>query len=116
MNRFLLHLRKVLWHAFDDDVINTSKAVAYSGMLMIFPALMVIATLLAQSPEGPNLVGEFRSVLEQFMPADSMGLLPIYASYPQHPVRAIGLVRDLSQHLCRFGSHVVPDGGFSPRI
>ena len=64
----------MLWHAFDDDVINTSKAVAYSGMLMIFPALMVIATLLAQRPEGTNLVGEFRSVLEQFMPADSMDL------------------------------------------
>ncbi len=54
MSQFLLHLRKVLWHAFSDDVINTSKAVAYSGMLMMFPALMVIATLLAQSPEGPE--------------------------------------------------------------
>jgi membrane protein len=75
MNHFLLSLRKVLWHAFDDDVINTSKAVAYSGMLMVFPALMVIATLLAQRPEGTTLVGEFRSVLEQFMPADSLDML-----------------------------------------
>jgi membrane protein len=75
MNHFLLYLRKVLWHAFNDDVINTSKAVAYSGMLMVFPALMVIATLLAQRPEGTTLVGEFRSVLEQFMPADSLDML-----------------------------------------
>ncbi|MGA3265036.1 MAG: YihY/virulence factor BrkB family protein [Terracidiphilus sp.] len=75
MTRFLLHLRKVLWHAFDDDVVNTSKAVAYSGMLMMFPALMVIATLLAQGPEGTTLVGEFRSSFEQFLPADSMDLL-----------------------------------------
>ena len=41
---------------------------------MLFPALMVIATLLAQVPEGTKLVGEFRSVLEQFLPADSMDL------------------------------------------
>jgi membrane protein len=74
MTNFLLYLRKVLWHAFNDDVINTSKAVAYSGMLMVFPALMVIATLLAQGPEGTTLMGELRSVLEQFMPADSMDL------------------------------------------
>jgi membrane protein len=74
MNHFLLQLRKVLWHAFNDDVINTSKAVAYSGMLMVFPALMVFATLLAQGPEGTTLMGELRSVLEQFMPADSMDL------------------------------------------
>jgi membrane protein len=75
MTRFLLHLRKALLHAFDDDVINTSKAVAYSGMLMLFPALMVIATLLAQGREGTTLVGEFRSSLEQFLPADAMDLL-----------------------------------------
>ena len=75
MTNFLLHFRKVLWHAFNDDVINSSKAVAYSGMLMVFPALMVITTLLAQRPEGTTLVGEFRAVLEQFMPADSMDVL-----------------------------------------
>jgi membrane protein len=92
MNQFLLHLRKVLWHAFDDDVINTSKAVAYSGMLMVFPALMVIATLLAQSPEGPNLVGEFRSVLEQFMPADSMDLF----QYTLHTHRTLSMQLVLS--------------------
>ncbi len=74
MTRFLLHLRKALWHAFDDDVVNTSKAAAYSGMLMLFPALMVIATLLAQGPEGTTLVGEFRAALGQFLPADSMDL------------------------------------------
>ena len=92
MTNFLLHLRKVLWHAFADDVINTSKAVAYSGMLMLFPALMVIATLLAQSPQGPNLVGEFRSVLEQFMPADSMDLF----QYTLHTHRTLSVQLVLS--------------------
>ena len=75
MARFLVRLREAVWHALDDDVVNTSKAVAYSGMLMLFPAMMVMATLLAQGPEGTTLVGEFRGVLEQFLPADSMDLL-----------------------------------------
>ncbi len=75
MTGFFITLRKTFLHALDDDVVNTSKAVAYSGMLMLFPALMVMATLLAQGPEGTTLVGEFRSSLEQFLPADSMDLL-----------------------------------------
>jgi len=87
MTRFLLHLRKVLWHAFDDDVINTSKAAAYSGMLMLFPALMVIATLLAQGPGGTTLEGEFRATLAQFLPADSMDLFQ-YALHTHHTLTA----------------------------
>jgi membrane protein len=87
MTSFLLHLRKVLWHAFDDDVINTSKAAAYSGMLMLFPALMVIATLLAQGPGGTTLVGEFRATLAQFLPADSMDLFQ-YALHTHHTLTA----------------------------
>jgi membrane protein len=61
--------------AMADDALNTSKAAAYSGMLMLFPALMVLTTLLAQVPEGTTLVGELRGAFEQFLPGDSMFLL-----------------------------------------
>jgi membrane protein len=44
-------------------------------MLMLFPALVVLTTLLAQVPEGTTLVGEFRTTFEQFLPVDSMDLL-----------------------------------------
>jgi hypothetical protein len=54
--------------ALAHDVINTAKAVAYSGMLMLFPALLVITTLLAQVPEGTTLVGEFRGLSSSFCP------------------------------------------------
>jgi membrane protein len=56
-------------------MLNTAKAAAYSGMLMMFPALVVLTTLLAQVPEGTSLVGEVRATFEQFLPADSMALL-----------------------------------------
>src|ERR1039457_1924045 len=75
MAPLIRHFRKTLWLALDHDVLNTAKAAAYSGMLMLFPALVVLATLLAQVPEGTSLVGEVRASFEQFLPADSMSLL-----------------------------------------
>ena len=57
------------------DVMNTAKASAYSGMLTLFPALLLITTLLAQMPEGNTLVAEIRAIFEQFLPADTMDML-----------------------------------------
>ncbi len=67
--------RKAIWLALEHDVINTAKAAAYSGMLMLFPALVVLTTLLAQVPQGTSLMGEVRAFFDQFLPADSMSLL-----------------------------------------
>lgn len=75
MSRPISFSRNVLWQAFDHDIINTAKAVAYSAMLTVFPALLVLTTLLAQVEDGPTLVGEVRSVFEQVLPADTMDML-----------------------------------------
>ena len=68
-------LRKALWLALEHDVLNTAKAAAYSGMLALFPALVVFTALLARGPKGTTLVGEIRASYEQILPADSMALL-----------------------------------------
>jgi membrane protein len=68
-------LRKAILLALEHDVLNSAKAVAYSGMLALFPALVVLSALLAQAPEGTSLVGEVRGAFEQFLPDDSMSLL-----------------------------------------
>jgi membrane protein len=47
-------------------------------MLMFFPAMLAITTLLAQVPEGTTLVGTIRGAFEQILPADSMELLQSY--------------------------------------
>jgi membrane protein len=78
MTRYLHLLRKALFQALAHDVMNTAKASAYSGMLMMFPALLVLTTLLAQVPEGNTLVGEIRATFEQFLPADTMDMLQSY--------------------------------------
>jgi membrane protein len=74
MARLIRHFEKAVWQALDHDVLNTAKATAYSGMLMVFPALVVLATVLALVPEGTSLGGELRTTFEQLLPADSMEL------------------------------------------
>ncbi len=75
MISFAAKLRKALWLALEHDVLNTAKAAAYSGMLMLFPAMVIITTLLALVPEGTTLVGEIRTSFVQFLPGDTMSLL-----------------------------------------
>jgi membrane protein len=75
MSRYFARVREALFHAFEHDVVNTAKAAAYSGMLMFFPTLLVITTLMAQVEEGPSLVGETRAFLEQFLPTDTLDLV-----------------------------------------
>jgi membrane protein len=72
---YIARIREAMIQAFYHDVVNTSKAAAYSGMLMFFPALLVIATLTAPVEDGPTVVGEVRSLLEQFLPADTLDVL-----------------------------------------
>lgn len=78
MFRSLVHLRNAAAQALANDVFNTAKAVAYSGMLLLFPALLLVTTLLAQVPEGTTLLGAIRNAFGQVLPADSMELLQSY--------------------------------------
>jgi membrane protein len=90
MKRLLAQFRKALWQALEHDTLNTAKAAAYSGMLMLFPALVVLTALLALVPEGNTLVGEIRAEFEQFLPADSMSLLQSY--FETSRIRSVQLI------------------------
>ena len=76
--------------ALEHDVLNTAKAAAYSGMLMFFPAMVVLTTLLALVPEGPTVVGEIRCVSGRFFPLDTVHLMlsSMQARNP-HPGRLV---------------------------
>lgn len=78
MKSFFASLRKAMVQAFKHDVVNTSKAAAYSGMLMFFPAFLVMTLLLAGVPEGSTRIGEIRVALDQYLPEGSMYLLQSY--------------------------------------
>ena len=75
MRKFLRHFRKAVFLALEHDVLNTAKAAAYSGMLMFFPAFIVLTAMIAKFPEGPTAVGEIRWVLGQILPADTVHLM-----------------------------------------
>lgn len=78
MSIILGKVRKAVTQALAHDVVNTSKAAAYSAMLMMFPALLVITTLVAQVQEGTTALGGLRSLFEQFLPPDTLDLLQQY--------------------------------------
>ena len=90
MRPILRQFRKAVFLAIEHDVLNTAKAAAYSGMLLFFPAFIVLTALVAKVPEGPTVVGEIRWVSEQILPADTVRLLlsSIHERNP-HPDRLI---------------------------
>ncbi len=90
MRDFLRHFRRALFLALEHDVLNTAKAVAYSGMLVFFPAFIVLTALIAKFPEGTTAVGEIRWVSGQILPADTVRVMlsSIHARNP-HPERLI---------------------------
>ena len=75
MSKYFAKLKDAVLQAYAHDIVNTSKAAAYSGMLMYFPALLVLTTLLSRVQAGPSLVGEMRNLLEQFLPAGTLDIV-----------------------------------------
>lgn len=76
--RYARALRAAIWHCLADNVLDTAKAAAYSGMLMLCPALLVVTTLLALVPSGYSFLDTIRTASEQFLPPDTMSLLQSY--------------------------------------
>ena len=78
MTNYLGKARAAIVQAMAHDAMNTSKAAAYSGMLMMFPALLVITTLVAEVQEGATALGGLRALFEQLLPPDTLDLLQQY--------------------------------------
>lgn len=94
---FAAKFRKAIWLAMEHDVLNTAKAAAYSGMLMLFPAMVVATTLFAFVPEGPTLTGEIRWTFLHFLPDDAYSLLASsILERPLHSVQLLGSAFALS--------------------
>src|ERR1700691_168187 len=68
-------IRQAAFQALAHDVVNTAKAAAYSSMLMLLPAVLVIITLVAQAEDDGRMLGGVRPIFDQFLPADTLNLL-----------------------------------------
>jgi len=90
MLRLLAHLRRAIWAAFGHSVFSMAKAAAYSAMLSIFPALVVVTTLFAVMPSGDDIRGVLRAALQQVLPPDTMLLVQNYfLSYHTRSIRIV---------------------------
>lgn len=71
-------LRRAAWEAFGHSAFSNAKAAAFSAILSLFPALLVMTTLLAFSPETDTLRGELRMAFSSILPGDTMSLVQAY--------------------------------------
>jgi membrane protein len=78
MRGLISKFRQAIWQALAHDIVNTAKAAAYSAMLMIFPAVLVITTLVAQLQARSAVADELRGLFDQFLPVDTLDLLQSY--------------------------------------
>lgn len=76
--RHFHHLRRAAWEAFGHGVFSNAKAAAYSAILSLFPALLVVTTLLAFSPETDSIRGDLRMAFSSILPGDTMSLVQSY--------------------------------------
>lgn len=76
--RQLRYLRDAAWSAFTHGCFTNAKAAAYSAILSLFPAVLLITTLLAVSPETNTFRGELREGFAQLLPPDTMTLVQSY--------------------------------------
>ncbi len=76
--RHFHHLRRAGWEAFRHGIFTNAKAAAYSAILTIFPALLVVTTLLAFTPETDTLRGDLRLAFSSILPPDTMSLVQAY--------------------------------------
>ncbi len=68
MSRFFIHFRMALWRAFQHDAFAVAKAAAFSAILTIFPAILVLASLLSLSNTTEALFREMNHAIGRILP------------------------------------------------
>ncbi len=68
MTRFFRHFRLALWRAFQHDAFAVAKAAAFSAILTLFPAFLVVASVLSISHTTAALLREVSHALGRILP------------------------------------------------
>jgi len=84
--RFLRLLRLSLWRAFQHDAFAIAKASAYSSILTLFPALLLIGSVLATSRRTEVYLREISYAVGKILPAGSGTALAFLKGTTQHSV------------------------------
>src|SRR5579862_1556617 len=86
VSRFFFLLRLALWRAFQHDAFAVAKAAAYSAILTLFPALLVVGSVLAASRRTATALREVSYAIERILPAGGNTALTYLKSTTQRPV------------------------------
>ncbi len=74
----LRHFGRALAKAFGHNAFALAKAAAYSELLSLFPALLVVAALLAKAPASELVRADVRGLIADLLPGDTMALAGAY--------------------------------------
>jgi membrane protein len=88
--RHFHYLRRAALAAFRHNILSNSKASAYSAILSLFPALLVLTTMLAFLPATNSVRGDVRLAFNSILPADTMSLVQVY--FQSNHARSIRII------------------------
>ncbi len=86
MRRILEHFRIALWRAFQHDAFAVAKAAAFSAILTLFPAVLVIASSLTMSHTTQSFLREAYRAVGRILPEGTADAVLQYFS-GNKPVR-----------------------------
>jgi membrane protein len=80
MLRFFQHLRLALWRAFLHDAFAVGKGVAFSAIFTLFPAVLLVASVLSESHKTAAFVREIGHAVGRIFPEGTRSTVLQYFS------------------------------------
>ena len=76
--KFLVLLRRSVWRTFQHNGFAIAKAAAYSGILTLFPAFLVVASILAASDTTSTVIRQISYAIGTVLPPGSTAVALSY--------------------------------------
>lgn len=90
MRRALRILWLAVWSSFQHDIFTIARAAAYYSILTLFPALMIVATVLASFERTRGYLVEIAHTIHQVMPpGTARGADPYFQSQVNIPIHIL---------------------------
>jgi membrane protein len=80
MVRFFEHLRLALWRAFLHDAFAVAKGAAFSAIFTLFPAVLLVASVLSQSHTTAGFIREIAHAVGRIFPEGTRAAVLQYFS------------------------------------
>ncbi len=88
--RFLKLLNRAFWKAFEHDALSIAKGAAYSSILTLFPALMMLAAILATTHTTEPFIRQISYAVGRLLPPGNSAAIRYYFEGTQK--KTVGLL------------------------